>query len=410
MSGRDRELDRREFLRIASAFAGAGALSGALPGLAEAMTAGRWMSANGLPALAQVRPFEMIVLGDSIMWGQGLKPEQKFSHAVQQWLLTRMPGRAVHLHSFAHSGARIKRGTETEEASGTHGEVPNHFPSITRQVEMAQSARPPQDPTYAADNVDLVLMDGGINDFGAKNIANPDPTVGRSWVRRTTRERCLDRMRELLPMVLTTFPNARVVLTNYFQIVSERSDMVLLWELLRAWAVVGDGINYLTAPLRQTMSDKSLAFHEEYTSGLREIVAEVNRPAAQASKPRAGVRSVDARAIALTRPRVVIADVGFGPRNAYGAPETRLFYVNEPDPAASVRKPKCQEQTKEMSAEFPNCLVAAAGHPNPAGARMYADAIIAALKRMVPEWETAPATTAPAGLPVRIPVPGRPPR
>jgi hypothetical protein len=68
----------------------------------------------------------------------------------------------------------------------------------------------------------------------------------------------------------TGLPNAKVVITNYFQIVSEKSDMVYVWELLRFWDVVGGGINVMSAPLRQKMSDQSLAFHDQRARSRRQ--------------------------------------------------------------------------------------------------------------------------------------------
>src|SRR6266566_1620064 len=51
-------------------------------------------------------PLEMLVLGDSIMWGQGLKPEQKFSWRIKCWLQEKT-NREVRQQVFAHSGALI---------------------------------------------------------------------------------------------------------------------------------------------------------------------------------------------------------------------------------------------------------------------------------------------------------------
>ena len=46
-------------------------------------------------------PLEMLVLGDSIMWGQGLKPEQKFSWRIKCWLQGKT-NREVTQTVFAH--------------------------------------------------------------------------------------------------------------------------------------------------------------------------------------------------------------------------------------------------------------------------------------------------------------------
>ena len=389
MTARDRrdELDRRAFLRRAAA---AAALGGFLSPTDLADLLAKHPTLNG-----QGRPFEMLVLGDSIMWGQGLKDEQKFSYRVEQWVRGQLPGIEVHRHVLAHSGATIRADPVGDAKPPTHGEVPNHFPSITAQLATAQNATYPLHPPLDPRSVALVLLDGGINDVGTKVILNPDPTVGRAWMRDVTRRKCVDRMKELLPAVATAFPNAKIVITNYFQIVSEKSDMVYVWELLRFWDVVGGGINAMSAPLRHKMSDQSLAFHEESTLGFREAVSETTRQLAASAKP-APVNVVGHLELPPRVPsRVALADVQFGARNAYGASETLLFHVNEPDPAASVRKPACVSQVPNGSPALPNCLLAATGHPNVQGARVYADAIIAALGRWVPEWQASWGVAAP---------------
>src|SRR5712671_1604590 len=57
-------------------------------------------------------PLQMLVLGDSIMWGQGLRPEEKFSWRIKCWLQEKT-NRAVTQTVFAHSGALIAGATET---------------------------------------------------------------------------------------------------------------------------------------------------------------------------------------------------------------------------------------------------------------------------------------------------------
>src|SRR5215831_15580146 len=53
-----------------------------------------------------VRPLNLVVLGDSISWGQGLKDEHKAWYLVKIWL-QKMSGREVQPLVEAHSGAVI---------------------------------------------------------------------------------------------------------------------------------------------------------------------------------------------------------------------------------------------------------------------------------------------------------------
>jgi len=393
--------DRREFLK--GAVLGAAALGGVH------LTFGNLGRALG-GSVPQAAPFNMVVLGDSIMWGQGLNDEQKFSYKVAHWIGQRLPGTEVRRHVLAHSGARILKDVAEDAKPPLHQEVPNHFPSVTKQLARFRT-RPGASTGSglpSAEEVSLVLLDGGINDFSTKTILTLDPTVGRSWVRAQTRQRCVARMKELLPSVVDTFPHATVVVTNYFQIISELSNMVYVWELLRFWNVLGVPLNGISAPLRKKLSDQSLAFHQESTAGFRDAVAELSgrlrviansgdMPVPNANRP--------GRLEAVRPPpsRVVLAEAPFGPQNSYGAPDRYLFYMNEPDPAASERKPKCVEQTAEMSLAFPNCLVAAVGHPNVRGAEAYTEAITDKLQQYVPGWRTERGLPALVTLPVELP-------
>ena len=69
---------------------------------------------------ADARHLEMLVLGDSVIWGQGLKPENKFSHIVCKWL-TEQTGRKINFHNEAHSGATIF--PESDKGKVYEGEV-----------------------------------------------------------------------------------------------------------------------------------------------------------------------------------------------------------------------------------------------------------------------------------------------
>ena len=368
-----RALDRRAFLRRATGAAFAGFL---LPH--------ELVNLSVSPS-AQGRSFEILVLGDSIMWGQGLKEEQKFSYRVEQWVRARLPGIEVHRHVLAHSGAQIRPNPVEDAKPGTHGEVPNRYPSISAQLATARAGVLPLHAPLDPLAVSLVLLDGGINDLGSKKLL--DPTVDRAWVREQTRKLCVDRMKGLLPRVAESFPNAKIVMTNYFQIVSDDSDMALLWDLLEFWSLIGGPINAMTGPLRALLSGHCLAFHEESTRGLREAVVETNQQLLATAKSASPVRSVAQIDVTRTRGRVAFAEVPFGPRNAYGAPETFLYYVKEPDPVAAQRKLACGQQVPVASPEYPNCLYASTGHPNVQGARAYADAIIGVLGGWLPEWE-----------------------
>ena len=65
----------------------------------------------------------MLVLGDSILWGQGLTEKNKISYKVQEWLC-KETGRLVKVWREAHSGAVIKEGIYEDHERGDGGDDP----------------------------------------------------------------------------------------------------------------------------------------------------------------------------------------------------------------------------------------------------------------------------------------------
>src|SRR5512143_1544595 len=99
----------------------------------------------------------MVALGDSVVWGQGLEPGEKFSSLVQA---------ALDIDSctlLAHSGATIGVGVDTTEPP-LDGEVPTWYPTILQQCAAF---------TDSPETVDLVIVNGGINDVEVRTILNP---------------------------------------------------------------------------------------------------------------------------------------------------------------------------------------------------------------------------------------------
>src|SRR5947207_2946766 len=110
----------------------------------------------------------VLAVGDSIVWGQGNDEDRKSVGLVCAWL--RAKGLAPTLKLLAHSGAVVSP-TGNDGAVPIWGEVPEAAPSIFAQVQAAAQAL---DPT----TIDLVLLDGGINDISPYHVvvANPfDP-------------------------------------------------------------------------------------------------------------------------------------------------------------------------------------------------------------------------------------------
>jgi hypothetical protein len=152
------------------------------------------------------RPFHMLVLGDSILWGQGLKAEHKTWYHVKLWL-EKNTGRRVVERIEAHSGAVIERSSLTDNLTSTNGEVNLGLPTINDELEKA--GRFYSDPSQ----VDLVLVSGCGNDVGLQNLLNVSRT---SEVDDMTNAKCGKPVESLLRRIATTFPAARIIVTGYY--------------------------------------------------------------------------------------------------------------------------------------------------------------------------------------------------
>src|SRR5439155_2428302 len=115
--------------------------------------------------VAQVNPIDrqlnMLVLGDSILWGEGLKTEHKSWYQVKTWLATNTSGVVIE-RIEAHAGAVIEGSDATENMIAQDGEVNVALPTVSEQADRALR--------YYKDGskVDLVLVNGCANDIGAQ--------------------------------------------------------------------------------------------------------------------------------------------------------------------------------------------------------------------------------------------------
>jgi hypothetical protein len=86
------------------------------------------------PSESTARPFTMLVLGDSVLWGEGIKTEHKSWHHVKLWI-QKNTGRPVIDGIEAHAGAVIDGGSAEERVAAPDGEVDSTLPSVLNQVE-----------------------------------------------------------------------------------------------------------------------------------------------------------------------------------------------------------------------------------------------------------------------------------
>ena len=159
------------------------------------------------------RPLNMLVLGDSILWGQGLKPEHKSWYQVKAWL-ERTTGRKVVEKIEAHSGTVVELASTDDRLSASNPEVNVALPTIHDQIDNALKF-------YTdASQVDLVLLSGCGNDVGVQNLLNAS---GTAEINNLTGEKCGAPMERLLRRITTSFPSAVVIVSGYYPFFSERS-------------------------------------------------------------------------------------------------------------------------------------------------------------------------------------------
>ncbi len=302
----------------------------------------------------------MVVLGDSVTWGQGLSEDAKFSILVKGWLETQLNSR-IDIEVLAHSGAVIQEDPIQDGKPPTPGEVPNCYPSITAQ---ARSVGSPQD-------VRLVLVDGGINDMGAAHILNPLTALTPNVIRENAQRYC-GRMTALLAdTILLAFPAAITVVTGYWPIISEQTDplkITALWHLFPALGI--PPWEEFAAHLLKPLADQSSAWADASNETLQASVDSANPP---------GQR------------RAIFVSVPWAPEHCYAAPQTWLWTIGDHDPAQDHRLVEWIEVVASGRLHPSiECPFASAFHPNPQGAQAYCDAIVAALEPRLPDLRWKP--------------------
>jgi len=290
-------------------------------------------------------------MGDSIVWGQGLLPGEKFDTLVQQALLPRYPG-GVTLESTAHSGAVI--GATGVSGTPQVGEVPASRLSIIEQCDAY---------TNSPDTVDLVLMDGGINDVGVASILNPLALIPSLEAR--VQHACHDGMLGLLKKVSGKFskPTCKILVTGYYSILSAKSDPLGVTKLLSLFGIavppfLESDLDFITPVL-----DRCEQFFKDSTQQLQRAIADAG----------------DAR--------VTFVPSGFTDDNAVFVPRTSLLWgidldddMRPQDPVAATRRPLCDiAHPPRQILDRELCYRASAGHPNVQGAVQFSNQILAAL-------------------------------
>jgi lysophospholipase L1-like esterase len=327
------------------------------------------------------KPLNMLVLGDSILWGQGLKSEHKTWYHVKLWL-EKNTGRRVIERIEAHSGAVIERSSLTDNLTASNREVNVGLPTINDELD--EAVRFYSDGSQ----VELVLVSGCGNDVGVQNLLNASNT---DHVDEMTDAKCGKPVENLLRRIANAFPAARIIVTGYYPFfsVETRNDFVVK-ALARRFFKTQGAPKMSSKEVFERLKVNSSQWHRTSNIKLSESVQSINAE--------------------LGRERVMFVKVAFPATYSFAAPKTHLWGFNRSpfrmtllflsfgkvllpsnDEARKQRTASCNEVYKDQpnaTAEEKRqrkslrlfCRYAALGHPNARGAMLYADAITEILK------------------------------
>src|SRR6266550_640364 len=345
-------------------------------------------------------PLQMLVLGDSIMWGQGLREDEKFSSRVKCWLQEKT-NREVEVHVEAHSGAVISAGSAPRHNfTAASGEVNLSTPSINEQLDLAIQFYKDERSGPA-----LILLNGCINDVGVKNLLAASTPL--DYLRFRIRKSCDEDMYALLQRIRNSFSESHVLVTSYYPIVSPQTDDNAFLRLLVK------KLNYQRPEARRQMTDKEMrarliAISDEWyktsTASLIEAVEKINGEGHAVS----------------SSPKVRFVEIQFGPEHVFAAPDTLLwnfmfastnvsgfakvvvllsfgtaaYKTNDHVRKSRIegceqtfRKPNGPKEDKDQKNArkdlFLICRYASLGHPNQVGALIYTEAIKAQLQQII---------------------------
>ena len=205
--------------------------------------------------------FNVAVIGDSVAWGNGLIPRHKYSYLVAQWLHETL-NRPISVDVYAHSGASIDGGTcpPTQYADLNSG-----CPTLMDQANSIQNP----------DKVDLILVSGGINDVGAFNLINP--FISSNEITQKSLDIKMP-MKNLLTNLLSKNNKSHIIVTNYYPIISGKTQNNFISVIASMFGVGGDLTldvmkNKLTSNSNTFVQYSTISLHNAVMQGIMEQIA-----------------------------------------------------------------------------------------------------------------------------------------
>lgn len=311
-------------------------------------------------ASPDAEPFYMVTLGESVSAGNGLPERVKFPNQVAAEVQRRTGRRVIHQFQASSSATILRRRGEEQCDGGCFRESPAIPTSIHRQIDLVT----------LSDRIDLVLLTACINDVGVATIISPDKT--EEELTELTQRFCRDEMISLLGRIRTVMPQAHIVVTGYYPILSESSRIPWGIDERLYWA--GFAAERGISLWLWVAAHHSRVFDRVARASLIEAVDALNAEAAD--------------------PQVMFADPGFGPEHALFTADPWLWGLTNLDPFALLlfmrmewipedplflsRLPACL--SSPGASRSPKCYYTSVGHPNYKGALVYTNAILRSLE------------------------------
>jgi lysophospholipase L1-like esterase len=334
--------------------------AGGEPAILSVTGSGPIIESNSIAIV--IATFQMLVMGDSIMWSEGLQEPDKIHSLVEAYERTLHPGMSVYKSNKAHTGAVL---SWNNPISGTahDGDIPQDYPSIQQQADEFASS-----PNAAT--VDLILVSACANDVGFKNFLHPLAT--QTSIAALVSQYCFGDMTAFLQKTATQFPAAKIIVAGVYQGLSMDTDPGYYVNLAGVFYGLssnqGLGPSALAAAVGITPVTRLTV-----TSNAGYFAAQVNIQLANA---------VNAANSGVSQPRIFFADPQFGPTNAANASNAWVFGLsgglpNPTDSLASLNRRigHCASVYNNLSVDYQFCKLASTGHPNETGATKYFDAI-----------------------------------
>jgi hypothetical protein len=371
----------------------------------------------------------MLTVGDSIMWGQGLRPEHRFRELVRQAL-------EVNELSLARSGAflinRLDNGKSYDESLTDADlknqayadedyvrEVPGESPSVYEQLLLADRIlnHSSDDNTTTPNGLNYILMNGGINDFGLGNILLPIQALVQGYAVKTWPSFIMNRfeeqiqpaIEETLRLAVKKFPNATIVYTGYYPIVSGYSvaDGTLIYAVAVLYGLMSSLITPsaasslfpLSAAYLEAMATASYTWQSVSNKLTRQAIDRVTQQEGLADSHILFARSFieDDHCMFANNPMLWelaanidqsrfpenLAEMGWSEWSEF------LAHTIPQDNVADERAQACQTIHGGLSASIGEslphiaCNLASVGHPNALGAHDYASSV---LERLGYDW------------------------